>query len=107
MLLPVKESETKTFFSVSQRENKSHNNTQEERVFKSTQLKPGLLPTKLMLISLMLMLMHKHVIEERMRGTKAIPTLDTADKKLSIVWISVLIHCTERVFTFSPVPFAE
>lgn len=55
MLLSVKEHENKTLLPVSQRENVSHNDTQ-ERVFKSVQLKPGLLPIKLRLISLMLML---------------------------------------------------
>lgn len=53
------------------------------------------------------MLMHKHFVEERMRGTKAIPALDTADKKLLIVQLSGIIDCAESVFNFSEVPFAQ
>lgn len=81
-----REWEWNIFSCFTEREDNSHNNTQ--GVFKSVQLKPGLLPIKLMLISLVLMLMHKHIIEERMRGTKAIPALDVADKELSIVQLS-------------------
>jgi len=57
VFLSVKENENKTCFPVSQREKKSLTIILKKNVFKSVQLKPGLLPIKLMLISLMLMLL--------------------------------------------------
>lgn len=101
----VKENENKTLLPVSQRS--SHSSTQEARVFKRIQLKPGLLPIKPMLISLMLMLMRKCVIEERMRDTEAIPAFNTNDKKLAVVQLSLIIRRAKRVFNFCLAPRVE
>lgn len=101
----VKENENKTLLPVSQRS--SHSSTQEARVFKRIQLKPGLLPIKPMLISLMLMLMHKCIIEERTRDTEAIPDFNTNDKKLAVARLSLIICRTKRVFNFCLAPRVE
>lgn len=69
------------FFFFPQREEKSPTILFKES-FQEHSAQTWIATIKLMLISLMPMLMHKHVIEERMRGTKAILALDTADKEL-------------------------
>lgn len=60
-----------------------------------------------MLISLMLMLMLKCVIEERTRDTEAIPAFNTNDKKLAVARLSLIIRRAKRVFNFSLAPRVE